>query len=84
MCSLGSQDPHETGDISKFELIPSLQESAFCGPERESCVENQTLRDKSCLVPCTGLYADIADDSLEQTTQVLIEGNCDVLSLIFL
>ena len=49
----------------------------------ESCVENQTLRDKSCLVPCTGLYADIADDSLEQTTQVLIEGNCDLLSLTF-
>ena len=69
--------------FSIFESIPSLQGSSFCGPERESCVENQTLRDKSCLVPWTGLYADIADDSLEQTTQVLIEGNCDMLSLTF-
>ena len=37
-----------------------------CGPEKESCVANQTLKDKRCLVPCTGLYADIADDSFEQ------------------
>ena len=38
----------------------------FCGPERESCVANQTLKDKSCLVPCSGLYADIWDNSVKQ------------------
>ena len=38
-------------------------QNLFCGPEKESCVGNQTLKDKSCLVPCTGLYADIPDDS---------------------
>ena len=39
----------------------------------ESCVKNQTLRDDSCLVPCVGLFADIADDidSLKLTTQAL-------------
>ena len=36
-----------------------------CGPEKESCVANQTLKDKSCLVPCAGLYADIEDNSLQ-------------------
>ena len=30
--------------------------------ESEACVGNQTLKDKSCLVPCSGLFADIADD----------------------
>ena len=34
----------------------------FCGPESEDCVANQTLKDKSCLVPCAGLYADIVED----------------------
>ena len=33
----------------------------FCGPGEEDCVLNQTLKDESCLVPCSGLYADIAD-----------------------
>ena len=33
----------------------------------------QTLRDESCLVPCAGLYADIANDvdSLQQATEAL-------------
>ena len=39
-----------------------MQEFTFCGPEKESCVENRTLKDKSCLIPCTGLYADVAVD----------------------
>ena len=52
-------------------MVFTLQVSNFCGPEKESCVANQTLKDKSCLVPCTGLHADIADDSLKQTTQAL-------------
>ena len=46
-----------------------MQVFTICGPEKESCVANQTLKNKSCLVPCSGLYADIADDSLKQTTQ---------------
>ena len=37
----------------------------ICGPEKEACVANQTLKDKSCLVPCTGLYADIQQDMAE-------------------
>ena len=45
------------------------QVRVMCGPEKECCVGNQTLRDNSCLVPCTGLYADISDDSLRQTMQ---------------
>ena len=27
------------------------------------------MKEESCLVPCTGLYADIADNSLKQTLQ---------------
>merc|ERR1712192_23824 len=45
------------------------QALTFCGPEKDSCVGNQTLKDKSCLVPCTGLYADIEDNSLKHTMQ---------------
>ena len=52
-----------------------LQVFTYCGPEKESCVGNQTLADKGCLVPCTGLYADIADDSLKQTKQAAFEQN---------
>ena len=50
-----------------------LQDFTYCGLEKESCVANQTFKDKSCLVPCTGLYADIADDSQKQTTQAFEE-----------
>ena len=42
------------------------QEFASCGPEKETCVANQTLRDKNCWVPCDGLYADIEDGSLKE------------------
>ena len=48
-----------------------LKAPTFCGPEQESCVLNQTLKDNSCLVSCDGFYADIADDSLQQK---MIEG----------
>ena len=41
-------------------MVTYFQEFTFCGPEKESCVGNQTLRDKSCLIPCTGLYADVS------------------------
>ena len=37
----------------------------------ENCIANQTLKDKSCLVPYNGLYADTMDDSLKQEIAVL-------------
>ena len=43
-----------------------LQEFFSCRLESETCVANQTLKDEKCLVPCDGLYADIADDSDNQ------------------
>ena len=40
-----------------------LQEFSICGPQSEICVANQTIQDDTCLVPCSGLYADVWDDS---------------------
>ena len=61
------------------------QDFATCGPEKESCIAKQSLTDSACLVACTGLYADVADDSLikttedlKQTTQTLIKGDGDL------
>ena len=46
-----------------------------CGLAKEDCVSNQTLKDESCLVPCSGLYADIADDSrYQQSQQDMLKG----------
>ena len=53
------------------EIVPILQVLNVCGPEMESCVGNQTLKDKSCLIPCTGLYADVADDAFMHTVYLL-------------
>ena len=39
-----------------------MQDLTYCGPKNEVCVQNQTLGNQKCLVPCEGLYADIADD----------------------
>ena len=55
---------------------PLLQEMSFCGPEKKDCVTGQFLNNKSCLVPCDGLYADIdglyADiDSLKEDLGLL-------------
>ena len=49
-------------------IKPNLfsQEFFSCRLESETCVANQTLKDEKCLVPCDGLYADIADDSDNQ------------------
>ena len=64
-------------------MVLMFQTVVSCGPEKESCVTNQTLKDKSCLVPCTGLYADIVDDSLKQTTQAfdqnMIKGEISIV-----
>ena len=43
-----------------------MQDFTYCGLDKESCVGKQDLKDQSCLVPCSGLYADIADDSQRQ------------------
>ena len=43
-----------------------MQELTYCGPQNEMCVQKQTLENQKCLVPCEGLYADIADDSLNK------------------
>ena len=46
-----------------ISFLCMFQVLGMCGPEKECCVGNQTLRDNSCLVPCAGLYAYISDDS---------------------
>ena len=50
-------------------LIYTLQDFNSCGPNKETCVANQTIEHNRCLVPCTGLYADTYDDSLKENTQ---------------
>ena len=45
-----------------------LQEIPNCGQEKEECIANATLKDKDCLIPCDGLYADIENFSLKQIT----------------
>ena len=40
------------------------QGKIYCGPEKEDCVQNQMLTDPTCLVPCSGIYADVTDNSL--------------------
>ena len=52
-----------------FKLIVMYtQAHKLCGPESQTCVTEQKVNDDACWVPCTGLYADISDDSLEQKT----------------
>ena len=69
-------------------MIPNLQEFNFCGPEKETCVANQTLKDKICLVPCSGLYADVEDDAFKQTTETLgqnlMKGKGDIQTFIYI
>ena len=61
----------ERGKTLSFFLLlyQCFQDYPICSPEKESCLTNQTLKDESCLVPCSGLYTDIKDDieSLKQT-----------------
>ena len=59
-------------EVDEYHIFYLQQAIPFCGPEQEGCVGNQTLKDESCLVPCTGLYADIADDSRVQ--QIMMKG----------
>ena len=57
----------------KVSCCSPKKEFAYCGPEKETCVANQTLNDVNCLVSCDGLYADIEDDSLKQN---VVKGRC--------
>ena len=52
-----------------------LQEFTICGPEKESCVATKTVNDKSCLVTCAGLYADVEDnvDDVREAVQTLAQ-----------
>ena len=60
---------------SKYWFFSCLQVTPYCGPGEEDCVSNQTLKDESCLVSCSGLYADIADDSsFQQSRQNTLKG----------
>ena len=45
------------------------QDIPYCGPEKETCVANVTLKVKACLISCDGLYADIEDISLKQSVK---------------
>ena len=47
----------------------------YCGPGKEDCVLNQTLKDGSCLVPCSGLHADIADVTYFRQNIAALEQN---------
>ena len=60
MYSMGFRDRRGKMNLTpKVYFIP--QDITNCGPEKETCVANQTLNDKECLVPCDGLYAYIMD-----------------------
>ena len=61
-----------------------IQEFPFCGPEQETCAANQTLEDEDCLVPCEGLYADLADDTLKQNMVSLEENTMKGLDILHL
>ena len=69
----------KSGENKAYQkTVVTLQAFTICGPEKESCIVNQTLRDESCLIPCTGLYTDIDThvdivDSLKETTQAFEE-----------
>ena len=61
----------------------NLDDFTYCGPDKEDCVNNQTLKDKNCLVPCTGLHADISEkESLRKNSEEMTKGN--YLSHLFL
>ena len=88
MYSMGSSNKYDgqrPGHRSNILLKLKFQGLTFCGPRDEKCVANQTMEDEICLVPCIGLYADIADDSLRETMQAnddsferkVIEGTVD-------
>ena len=56
---------------SEVSILPVWQDLNYCSPDKEDCIANQTLKEESCLVTCEGLYTDIEDDTLRQTTQAI-------------
>ena len=62
MYSMGLASLPGDYEINYRKSIPICQDFALCGLEKETCVAKQTLKDTKCLVPCDGLYADIADN----------------------
>ena len=62
MYSMGLASLPGDYEINYRKPIPICQDFALCGLEKETCVAKQTLKDTKCLVPCDGLYADIADN----------------------
>ena len=53
-------------ECDKAKYFFTCQDFPSCGPEKENCVTNQTMKDENCLVSCDGLYADISDGSLKK------------------
>ena len=51
---------------SKCKCIPwALQMNnteKACTPEKGTCVAQQNAKDKGCLVPCTGIFADVTEE----------------------
>ena len=62
--------------IAFSQIDPLLQEISFCGPEHRNCVTSPFVYNKSCLVPCDGLYADIDSlkKDLDSLRQDLVKG----------
>ena len=54
----------------------------FCAPDKKSCVVRQPKKDKSCLVPCIGLYTDFTDDFLKRKTETSIVSRLVFLSCL--
>ena len=47
-------------------------------------MRSQTVKDENCLVSCTGLYADVSDDSFSKDLQqTLIKGDVSYLSISY-
>ena len=76
-------------NIRSLAFVTSIsiwQDFTYCGPLEEECVRNQTTKDKNCLISCTGLYADITDDSLKQSAQAferyVIKGTLDIWCIL--
>ena len=83
MYSMGLASLPGDYEINYRKSIPICQDFALCGLEKETCVAKQTLKDTKCLVPCDGLYADIADNY--DTTIQNMKKRCTIIcNILFL
>ena len=84
MPTMGIEKQSGKDITQKTTYFPFEEELAFCGPEREDCVRNQTLKDAKCLVACDGLYADTWEMSLKKNMmigkQMLVHCACNFFS----